>query len=376
MSLNAATVQLSEAHSPEHAASTTNSFTFQDLPLAELSAEMRARIAEFRFPSWFGSLGFCEYYAYPPVQSVAFCRNPSGEIQDVVFFNERKWAGLFKEMEIVGPVNPESELLLKLRTKHQPDLFKLSLQSASTFPEKINDSILIEVRRVNEDYRIDLPSTPEEYLQQLGKQTRKHLPYYLRRLQREAQKNFIIQAATGERISRQSFIDLLELNQLRMRSKGRETLWTRETKLHRWPLIQKTGLFFGLELGGKLVGGSLSFLHGSEAFLITIAHDPQYDRWNLGNLCLWQTIEHLIHIDCRVFHLLWGTSFYKAQFGGQLAPIYRATYARNTRVASAWRLWSLLKIEAAASLPQKITRRLRGYWVPIREYLSDGRQGS
>jgi CelD/BcsL family acetyltransferase involved in cellulose biosynthesis len=307
---------------------------------------------------------------------MAFCANPLGRIDEVIFFSERKWAGLFKEMEIVGPVDPNAELLLKLRTKYRPDLIKLSLQSASNFPEKIDSWRLVEVRRINEDYSIPLGATPEEYLQRLGKQTRKHLPYYLRRLQRECQESFVIQTAIGEQISKQFFIDLLELNQLRMRSKGRETLWTRETAVHRWPLIQKTGLLVGLQLGGKLAGGTLSFLYGNEAFLVTIAHDPQYDRWNLGNICLWQTIEHLIRLGCRAFHLLWGTSFYKAQFGGQLAPIYRAMYARNERVATACRLWDLLKIEEVTALSQKISRRVRGYGVSVQDYLSDEMRGS
>lgn len=359
--MNTAAVQRLKAQTVEHTAPSANSFTCGDLPLSELPEETRTRIADFRFPSWLGSLGFCESYAYPPVQNVAFCANPSGEIQEVIFFNERKWAGLFKELEIVGSVYPESELLLKLSTKHRPDLIRLSLQSASKFPDKIDGWMLARVRRVNEDYRIDLPPTPEEYLQQLGKQTRKHLPYYLRRLKRECQEGLVIQTAIGKQISKQSFIDLLELNQLRMRSKGRETLWTREAARHRWPLIQKTGLFFGLLLGGKLAGGTLSFLYGGEAFLITIAHDPQYDRWNLGNVCLWQTVEHLIRLGCRAFHLLWGTSFYKAQFGGQLAPLYRATYARNIPVAAAWKLSRLLRTEEAFSLLRRISHRLRGY---------------
>lgn len=371
MSVNTVAVQGSQAQSTEHATPLVNALIYEDLPLAELSGEKRARIADFRFPSWVGSLGFCESYAFPPVQSLAFCANPSGEIQEIIFFNERKWAGLFKELEIVGPVDPKAELLLNLRTKHRPDLIKLSVQFTSKFPEKIDDWTLVEVRRVNEDYCIPLGSTPEEYLQRLGKRTRKHLPYYLRRLRREFRESLVIRTAMGEQISKQSFTDLLGLNQLRMRSKARETLWTRETVTHRWPLIQKTGLFLALELDGKLAGGTLSFLHDGEAFLITIAHEPRYDRLNLGSICLWQTVEHLICLGCSAFHLLWGASFYKLQFGGQLAPIYRVTYARNLRARAACRLSMLLNIEEAVSLIQRIGRRLKGYGVRVGKYVSE-----
>lgn len=368
MSMNTAAVRRLDMQSAEHAAHSANSLAHWDVPLSELSGELRAGIADFRFPSWFGSLSFCESYAYPPVQNVAFCTNPLAEIQEVIFFNKQRRTGLFKEMEIVGQVDPKSELLLELRAKYQPDLIRLSVQFASKFPEKIDDWRLIEVRRINEDYCIDLPATPEEYLQSLGKQTRKHLPYYLRRLQRECQESVVIQTSSGEQISRQAVTSILVLNQLRMRSKGRETLWTRESSLHRWPLIQKSGMFFALQIGEKLAGGTLSFLHGGEAFLITIAHDPQYDRLNIGSICLWQTIEHLIRLGCRAFHLLWGASFYKAQFGGQLAPIYRVTYARNVPAAAACWLSRFLKTEQVASLPRKISRWLGGRSVPIREW--------
>lgn len=356
------------AHRPkpvpaERESALTESLVYRDLPLAELSPDMRSRLATFPFLSWLGSLGFCESYAYPPVQRHACLSDHSGEIQETIFYNERKWAGIFRELEIVSPMAPGSELLDRLPRARQPDLVTLSLQLTSEFPKRKGNLTLLEVRRTAEDYRIDLPETPEAYLQGLGKQTRKHLPYYLRRLQREWAGRFAIEVASGSLISRESYSDLLKLNQLRMRTKRRRSLWKHEVADRRWRIVQQSGLLVSLKLGEQLSGGTLSFLQGREAYLSVIAHDPRYDPLNLGNVCLWQTIEHLIRLGYTAFHLLWGASFYKAQFGGQIQPIYRVTYASNPRAATAWRLSRFLRIEKAVSLTQKMRRRVGDYGI-------------
>jgi Acetyltransferase (GNAT) domain len=347
----------------ERDSASVESLVYRDLPLGELPQEMRARLRTFPFLSWLGSLGFCESYAYPSNQRHACLSDHSGEIQETLFYNERKWAGIFRELEIVGPVAPSSQLFPRLSCARQPDLLTLSWQLTSEFPKRTDNLTLLDVRRTAEDYRIDLPETPEAYLQGLGKQTRKHLPYYWRRLQREWAGRFAIEAASGSLISRESYSDLLKLNQLRMRTKRRQSLWKHEVADRRWRIVQQSGLLVSLKLGEQLSCGTLSFLQGREAYLIVIAHDPRYDRLNLGNVCLWRTIEHLIRLGYTAFHLLWGASFYKAQFGGQIQPIYRVTYASNPRAATAWRLWRLLRIGEAVSMTQKMRRRVADYGV-------------
>ncbi len=349
---------------------------FLDLPLTDLSKEIRTRLAAFRFPSWLGSFGFCESYTRPPTQRLACLSDASGEIKEVIFYNERKWAGVFRQMEIVGPVVPESCLLHRLCSVRHPDLLTLSLQLTSDFPERVDNWRLLEVRRTAEDYRIDLPATCAEYLQQLGKQTRKHLPYYLRRIRREWPGRYDIRAAVSDEISWECFTRVLELNDRRMRTKARLGLWTLGLAKHRWPLFQKSGLLVSLHLGDEVVGGALCVLHCNEAFLVVIAHAPQFDRFNIGNVCLWQTIEHLIGIGCSAFHLLWGVSFYKTQFGGNLNSIYRITYGFNPRATAAWRLSQLLKLDEAASLAQRIRARTAGYGAFAREFLAKKNKGA
>jgi hypothetical protein len=362
-SMNTAAAQRPKPVPAERESASVEPLLYRDLLLTELSPDMKTRLATFPFLSWLGSLGFCESYAYPPVQRHACLSDHSGEIQETIFYNERKWAGIFKELEIVGPVAPGSQLLHRLPYTRQPDLVTLSLQLTAEFPTRTDNLTLLEVRRTAEDYRIDLPETPEAYLQGLGKQTRKHLPYYLRRLQREWAGRFAIEVGSGSLISHEGYLELLKLNQLRMRTKRRQSLWNHEVADRRWRIVQQSGLLVSLKLGEQLSCGTLSFLQGREAYLCVIAHDPRYDRLNLGNVCLWLTIEHLIRLGYTAFHLLWGASFYKAQFGGQIQPIYRVTYASNPSAAAAWRLSRFLRIEEVVSLTQKIRRRVGDYGI-------------
>ena len=334
---------------------------FEDRSSKDIDSGLRSRLQALLFPSWLGSLGYCESYAYPPVQRVAFLREHTGEMRRVLFYNERKVAGFLQEIEIVGPTDPCDELAQRLMVEHQADLLTLSLQTAKTFPERAAGRRLFEVRHIADDYKIDLPATLEEYLRQLGKQTRKHLPYYVRRLEREWNDDYSVHVAKGTDISWDSFAAVLELNQLRMRAKRRASLWSARLAEHRWPLVRNSGLMVSLRYKNSIVAATLSLLHGREAYMIVIAHDPQYDRLSLGSVCLWKTIEHVIGLGHTTFHLMWGESFYKEQFGGRREPLYRVSYTSNLRVAALGHGLRLLRISEATNLWHRIQRRLTGY---------------
>jgi hypothetical protein len=289
----------------------------------------KSKVREFQFPSFLGSVDFCESYAFPPIARVGCLLERTGEIRKLFCYQDRKWAGFFREIEIIGPIDPGNDLVQRLVTKHKPDLLTFSLQTARSFPEHAAGRRLLEVRQMAEDYRIDLPSTPEEYLRRLGKQTRKHLPYYLRRLHREWGSSYSVEMYRASEITWDSFVGVLDLNRQRLRAKGRVTGWTPRLAAHRWPLFCRNGLLVSFRLENKIAGATLSLLYGGEAYLIAIAHDPRHDHLSLGNICLWKTIEHLIGSGHTIFHLLWGQCFYKEQFGGRRVPLWRASYSSN-----------------------------------------------
>ncbi len=201
-----------------------NLLVFEDRSSKDIDPDLRSRLQTFLFPSLLGSLGYCESYAYPPVQRVALLREHTGEIRRTLFYNERKAAGFLREIEIVGPTDPCDELAQRLMAEHEADLLTLSLQTAKAFPEHAAGRRLFEVRHTANDYKIDLPATAGQFLKRLGKQTRKHLPYYLRRLEREWNNDYRFHVAEGADISWDAFAAVLELNQLRMRAESRASL--------------------------------------------------------------------------------------------------------------------------------------------------------
>lgn len=337
-----------------------DSLVFEDRSSKDIDPDLRSTLQAFPFPSLLGSLGYCESYTYPPVQRLASLRERTGEIRQVLFYNEHKVIGCLREIEIVGPTDPCDELVQRLMVKHQADLLTLSFQTAKAFPRHAVGRRLVEVRHTTNDYKIDLPATPEEYLKQLGRQTRKHLPYYVRRLEREWNDDYSVHIAEGADISWNSFAAVLHLNQLGMRAKGRASLWSERLAEHRWPLVRTCGLMVSLRQRNTIAAATLSFIYGREVYLIVIAHDPQYDRLNLGNICLWKTIEHVIELGHTAFHLMWGENFYKRQFGGEREPFYRVSYASNLRAAALGHCLRLLRTPAT-NLWHRIQGRLTGY---------------
>ena len=335
----------------------SNLDAFQDFSLLELSAEMRDRLERFYERNWFCSIGFAESYCFPPAERVSLIENGSGEVIEKCFYCERKWAGTFRELEVCGPMHPQCSLLRELLLHRRASTAHVQWVAAADLAEWKARFNTVRTERIGEDSCIDLPKSCSEYLQRLGSKTRKHLPYYIRRLQREWRQEWTFEQHYGADISRESYDRLLDLNHLRMGQKGIRAGWTPELREHRWRSVKDCGLLCSLVYKGKIVAGTFSFVHANETYLIVIAHDPQFDALNLGSVTLWRTIEHLIQRGYSRFHLMWGQSFYKRQFGGSAEPLYRVTVFANPLMAWAWRVADCLLVTTAWRLAVRIWKR-------------------
>lgn len=331
--------------------------TFQDFSLSELSSGLRQRLEMSHERNWFLSMGFAEYYCFPPAERISLIENASGEIIEKCFYRERKWAGIFRELEVCGPIDPQGSLLDELLLRRRVSAAQVQWVAATDLPHWKGTLDAVRTERIGEDSCIELPKSCSEYLQRLGTKTRKHLPYYLRRLQREWGEGWVFEHHYGAEISRESYDRLLDLNGLRMGQKGVRTGWTSELREHRWRYVKNCGLLCSLVYKGSIVAGTFSLIHANEAYLIAIAHDPQFDKLNLGSVALWQTIEHLIQTGYSRFHLMWGQSFYKHQFGASAKPLYRVTVFTNPIIAGAWRVADCMLVTRACRLAAKVWRR-------------------
>jgi len=332
--------------------------SIHDAAVSGLTADARVAIDRAAGDDWFRSASFAATYAVPRAERVCFLTDGRGGIADACFYREtRRWRGL-PEIHVLGRTLPAGAVIRHLTGARRPGLIhfpwltEVEMQTARALHP------ICSVRPGAEDFLIELPSSPELYLQRLGRKTRKHLPYYLRRLQREWGDGLEFSARFGSGVTRELYEGLLDLNRQRMRQRRRESGWRNGIVEQRWPIVRERGLLFGVYCREKLAAGTLSFLQGKEAYLIAIAHHPELDALNPGSVALWLTIQHLIGGGFRRFHLMWGEAAYKIQLGGRFEQLYTVTAFSNTALAAVWRAWDCLRIPAWMALGRKSARRL------------------
>jgi CelD/BcsL family acetyltransferase involved in cellulose biosynthesis len=289
----------------------------RDYAFDEVSAELRNEVMA-KMRSWFATPDFSEMYSPEPAEWLRIARDPDGDLE---------WAFCYRQAErgksvVWGPVElPSSTLLALPYSLRCNEIHVLRMTDVSGIVG-VKPRWRVRIRPTSNDYLLPLPSTSGEYLSSLGSQTRKHLPYYLRRAQGEWGSRLRIRLSKQHEIGLQDFEALVELNRRRMEEKGGSSLWTAELVRRRWQLSRRSGVFLGLYDGDRLAGGTVSYVHQAHAYLALIAHDPKDDRLNLGNLALWLTINEMIGMQLSTYHLLWGGSAYKAQFGAQYVPLH------------------------------------------------------
>jgi hypothetical protein len=184
------------------------------------------------------------------------------------------------------------------------------------------------VPREFSDIIIPLPKDTETYHNNLGKQTRKHLKQYIKRLEQSYQYRFEVRPIVND--SDQAYLrQIINFNKARMVNKGTRpyTDGEQEQKLIKYATTR--GLLGLLFLDNQLAAGSILSLSGKQAFLDFLTHDPKYDRFNLGNVCLFFTIKYCIGINKQNVHLLWGTVEYKRRFLGKDKKMVDLTIFRN-----------------------------------------------
>lgn len=160
----------------------------------------------------------------------------------------------------------------------------------------------------------ELPDTFNDYLNSLGKQTKKHSKYYLGRLERDFQA-VEYQYVTGAELPRATFNRICDFARGRMAYKslsyggGDETLWR--------GIQHPSGFAYLISIGGEVKASCVGYILGEHLYLSKIAHDVSLNKYNLGNIVLLKLIEHCIENHIRYFHFLWGEGVdYKVRYGG------------------------------------------------------------
>lgn len=184
----------------------------------------------------------------------------------------------------------------------------------------------------SENYIIDLPASVDDYLQALGKSTRKTIRGYGNRLQREL-PGFRWEVRPAAELRRDEQRRLVrqwqKFKQASMAARGKRAVVGRRDTARLLQLASECGLFGIATVDGRVVGGSLACRFGDNYVMLLSAADPDFESYRLGMLCCFWSVCDCIRAEARQCHLLWGKYQYKSQLLGVPHLLHRITLYRS-----------------------------------------------
>lgn len=166
-----------------------------------------------------------------------------------------------------------------------------------------------------EDMVLVLPASAEHYLASLGRSTRSYIHRYMNKLKRDV-PDFEFRALAAGDIEESQIRRIIELNRMRMASKGKESINDEDIVRRIVQLSHECGLVGVIMIDGCICAGSINYRAGANYFLETLAHDPAWDDYRLGTLCCYLTICECIARRGGEYHFLWGQDEYKSRLLG------------------------------------------------------------
>lgn len=177
--------------------------------------------------------------------------------------------------------------------------------------------------------RLDLPGEWEEYVSGLRKKDRHELRRKMRRLEAAGEVNHI--ELTDREDIETALTDFFVLH--RLSTPEKQEFMTQEREQFFRDVSAKladagvTRLCF-LELDGKRVATSLSFVVGNVRYLYNSGYDPEHGRLAVGLLNHAYTIRKSIEQGHTVFDFMRGNESYKYHLGGVDSEVFRIVATR------------------------------------------------
>ncbi|NEX64011.1 GNAT family N-acetyltransferase [Noviherbaspirillum galbum] len=179
-----------------------------------------------------------------------------------------------------------------------------------------------------EDIVLDLPPTEEAYFSRLGGATRSYIKRYLNKLKKTF-PTLSHEIASRADIREKDILDLIALNKLRMEQKGKVAGIDEVETRRIVALAKECGILSVFRIDGRIIAGTINFQAGSNVFLETIAHDPEWNDYRVGTLCCYLTICECIRRGAREYHFLWGPHDYKFRLLGVERRLCHLTIYRS-----------------------------------------------
>ncbi len=266
---------------------------------------------------WLNSLPFCTGYGAHPANRI-WLKMDNDKIYDAVFYRLIRLFP-FNVIEVVGFPNCTERDIIVLSKKHNAHIILVNrLENAIKSDEEWHAN---QYNVFHHSYVtiVALPATKEEYLTQLGKNKRKQLPQWCRRMYRYFDDDLDIRFDKKADIRLEDIIQLEHLNKERRGNKGKgvdsdAAIQERQTRI--FPLAQAYGMLMTIRHKGEIIGGNLNYIHGNKAYMLITGHNAALEELRIGNVAIWKTMEYLIDNGINECNFLWGRKFYKTQFLG------------------------------------------------------------
>jgi hypothetical protein len=179
-----------------------------------------------------------------------------------------------------------------------------------------------------DDIRVFLPSYVQEFRDRLGRSTIEYLRKAPAKIARD-HPSFHFEIYHGLVVDDHLVEKIIQLNRLRMASKGKESYHTEESTRKMLGLIRRYGRVGVGFIDGEICGGVILLQVSSKYYLHTLAHDPRYNSYRLGYLFCYYGIESAILNGAKEFHFGWGRYDYKYKLLGETKRLYLLMIYRN-----------------------------------------------
>jgi len=253
------------------------------------------------------------------------------------------------------------EFRIIIFSKHE-DVQKIIIE-ASYKHYDINRAILSS--RFN-DYIITLPSTLDDYYKSLGRSTRQHVKNRKVRLLNEyPNAQFICKYKTD--IDKQIIEQIIQLNIDRMLKKGKIPGRNNSDVDDFFSYSQHYGCVSYIEIDGKVLAGCISTILDKRIFSHVIAHDSEFSKYSLGEVCALYLIQVSIENELLALHSLWGESDMKNRLLAKPSSVYSYIIYKNYSIGY---LYTKIKVFLRLSIEDF---RNSKYSKPIRDAIKSFR---
>ena len=178
------------------------------------------------------------------------------------------------------------------------------------------------------DYIINLPPTMEDYYNELGRSTRQHAKNRKSRLLRDyPDVKFITKL--GTEIEAEIVEKIIQLNIDRMKHKGKIPGRDNTDMINNFKYSQYYGSVTYIEINGVIVAGCISTVLNKSIYSHIIAHDDNFSKYSIGEVCALHLIQTSIEKGLFTLHSLWGESDLKKRLLAKPHPLFSYLIYRN-----------------------------------------------